>query len=101
ERLVARTLPIDQRAGAVLLGEPPELTLRRRALLQVDEVHGDAALLEEALRLARVLAIREAEDLRLHRRHAVGLGDAGTGGASWARCWSRRRSSVQALSGTG
>src|SRR5215467_4580130 len=71
ERPVAHALAIDQRAGAELVGEAPELAARRRALLQVDEVHGDAALLEEALGLARVLAVGEAEDLRLDRRHIV------------------------------
>src|SRR2546425_986579 len=88
ERLEARALAVDQRAGAELLGEAPELAARRRALLQVDEVHGDAALLEEALRLARVLAVGEAEDLGLEGDHAP-ESDA-----------SRLRSSCQALSGT-
>src|SRR5882724_6202574 len=89
ERLEARALAIDQRRRAVFLGEASELAARGRALLQVDEVHGDAAFLEETLGLARVLAIGEAEDLGLHRRHQA---------ASAAR---RSRSSYQALSGTG
>src|SRR5580765_177199 len=104
ERLVARALAIDQRRGAEFLGESSELAARGRPLLQVDEVDGDAALLEEALRLARVLAIREAEDLRLDRGHRAGLGAGAAGGAlgaSSASIASRRRTSCQASAGTG
>src|SRR5215470_4103947 len=101
ERLVARALAIDQRAGAVFLGEASQLAARRRALLEIDEVHGDPALLEEALRLARVLAVGEAEDLRLHRRHDAGLGATGSPGVSSASAARRFRSASQALSGTG
>src|SRR2546425_10291919 len=88
ERLEARALAVDQRRGAELLLEAPQLAARRRALLHVDEVHGDAALLEEALRLARILAVGEAEDLGLEGGHEP---------ESDAR---RLRSSCQALSGT-
>src|SRR6267142_2911667 len=101
ERLVAGTLAIDQGAGAEFLDEASELAARRRTLLQVDEVDGDTALLEEALRLARVLAIGEAEDLRLDRRHDAGPPDGGSPGASSASRARRSRSSRQALSGTG
>src|SRR5262244_1787986 len=90
EGLVARALAIDERPGAELVGEAPELAARRGPLLEVDEVHGDPALLEEALRLAR--------------RHAKAPGAGGAGdalGVSSAREARRRRSSAQALSGTG
>src|SRR5262245_20057903 len=60
EGLVARALAIDERPGAELVGEAPELAARRRALLEIDEVHGDPALLEEALCLAGVLEIGRA-----------------------------------------
>src|SRR5882724_56959 len=95
ERLEARAVAIDERRGAELLGEAPELAARGRALVQVYEVHGDAALLEEALRLARVLAVVEAEDLGLNGAHGI---DAPGWAASDA---SRLCRSRQALSGTG
>src|SRR6056297_875963 len=59
-------LPVDERVGPELLDEPPKLPLRRRLLLEVDEVDRHPALLEEALGLARVLARLRAEDLDIH-----------------------------------
>ena len=52
--------------GAEAVAEPLELALGHRALVEVDEVHGDAALGEEALRLARLLAVLDPEDLDVH-----------------------------------
>src|SRR2546430_14738551 len=63
ESLDRAALAIDQRRGAETLGEPAELAARGRTLLHVDEVHRDPALLEEALRLARLLTVGETEDL--------------------------------------
>jgi len=62
-RLHERALAVDQRGGTEALGEAPQLALGGRPFIEVDEVHGDAPLGEEALRLARVLAVLEAEDL--------------------------------------
>src|SRR2546430_5680840 len=81
ERLERGTLAIDQRRGAETLGEPAELAARGRTLLHVDEVHRDPALLEEALRLARLLTVGETEDLDLDhgiasRRTSRGWGPA-------------------------
>src|SRR6185295_17884975 len=50
------------------LGEAPQLTLGGRTLVEIDEVHGDAPFGEESLRLARVLAVLEAEDLDVEHR---------------------------------
>src|SRR3989442_9452586 len=63
QRAKARVLAIDQRGGAELVLESPQLAAGGRALVQIDEVHGDAPLREEAQRLARVLTVLEAEDL--------------------------------------
>src|SRR5262249_19270916 len=92
---------IDQGARAEFLGEAPELAARRRALLQIDEVHGNPALLEEALRLARVLTVGEAEDLRLDCRHGAGLGTVASPGASSASAARRFRSAPRAPRGPG
>ena len=63
ERAIARAFAVDERTGAELLDEAPQLALAGRALLHVHEVHDQAALGEEALGLARVLAVVETEDL--------------------------------------
>ena len=47
----------------MLLTEATKLALGRRALLEVVEVHLEAALLEEALRLAGLGARGHAKDL--------------------------------------
>src|SRR5688572_16413655 len=70
---VAGSLLVDEGAGAEALGEAAQLALRGRALLQVDVVHRDPPLGEEALRLARVLAVVEAEDLDGHAGGSAGL----------------------------
>lgn len=59
----ARALPVDQRRGPEPLLESAQLTPSRRPFLEIHEVDGDAPLREEAERLARVLAVLEAEDL--------------------------------------
>src|SRR5262249_47603263 len=95
QRFEARAVAIDERGGTEPLGEAPELAARGGVLLQVDEVHRDAALLEEALRLARVLAVGEAEVRGL-------TGAQGPCALGWAaRDASRLRSACQALLGTG
>jgi hypothetical protein len=63
EGLVPRAVLVDERGRAEALGEAPQLALGRRPLIEIDEVDGDAPLGEEALRLARVLAVFEPEDL--------------------------------------
>ena len=58
---------VDQGLRAELLGEAPQLTGRRGAFGEVDEVHLDAALGEEPQGGARVGALPGAEDLHFHR----------------------------------
>ena len=67
----ALAAPVDQGGGAEALGEAPELTARGRALPEVHEVDRDSPLREEAERLARVLAVLEAEDLNRQLRHSA------------------------------
>ena len=86
QHLVARAVFIDQRRRPEALGEAPQLAPGGRAFVEVHEVHRDAALGEEALRLAGRLAVAKPEDLDVH---AVG--------SSWrAFC----RSACQTSSGT-
>lgn len=63
ERPEAGALPVDESNRTELLGEPPQLAARGRALGEIHEVDGDAPLGEEPLRLAGLLAVPEAEDL--------------------------------------
>src|SRR5262245_48267694 len=63
---MARALAVDHGGGAQALLEPPQFPGRGRALGEIDEVDGDAALREEALGLARVRIVPEAEDLHVH-----------------------------------
>src|SRR5215470_9886426 len=63
QRAIAGPLLIEQRGRSELLHEAPQLARAGRTLLEIDEVHADAALGEEALGLAGVLAVEEAEDL--------------------------------------
>jgi len=64
----ARALSIDEGRGREPLGEASELASRGRALVEINEVDWNPPLGEEALRLARVLAIPESEDLDRGRR---------------------------------
>src|SRR5207244_4010351 len=77
------------------------LAARRRTLLQVHEVHGDAAFLEEALRLARVLAVCEPEDLGLEGRHGSGADEAGASSGGPESDAGRRCNSCPAPPGSG
>src|SRR5690606_26298366 len=73
----ARALAIQQRLRPELLDEPPELTRRGRPLVEIHHVHLHAPLLEEALRLLRVLALASAENLYFHLGMAcLGIGAA-------------------------
>jgi hypothetical protein len=63
ERAQALGAPVEDGVDAVTIHEAPELPLRRRPLLQVDEVRPDPALREEAERLARVGVVADPEDL--------------------------------------
>src|SRR2546425_345214 len=69
-RLVGRALLVDDGGRPEAVGESLQLALRGGAFLQIDEVHTDAALGEEAQRPARVLAVVEAEDLDVHAARA-------------------------------
>ena len=98
ERPEAGSRAIDEGGRTELLGEPPELTARGRALVEIDEVDGDPPLGEEALRLARVLAIVEAEDLDIY---CSGVPQAGALRGWPERDACRLRSSCQTLRGIG
>lgn len=66
----ARALATHEGARPEALLEAAQLARRRRALGQIDEMHVDAALGEEALRLAGVRIVPEAEDLDGHAARA-------------------------------
>src|SRR5215470_6677396 len=63
---VGRAVLVDHGRRPEAIGESLELAFGRGALLQIDEVHGNPALGEEAQRFARVLAIMEPEDLNVY-----------------------------------
>src|ERR1043166_937246 len=62
----ATRVAVDQRGDAELLREAPQLADGSGPLVQVHEVHLDAALGEESQRRAGVGALADAEDLNLH-----------------------------------
>ena len=62
----ARAPLVDERGGAEMIDEAPELPARGRVQPEIDVVDGDAAVGEEAQRLARFLAVVEAEDLDVY-----------------------------------
>ena len=103
ERPEVGALPIDESGGTELLGEPPQLAARSRALIEIHEVDGDPPLGEEPLRLAGVLAVPEAEDLNGYCRgvYCSGVREAGgLGGWAGRDAW-RLRNSCQTLIGIG
>ena len=57
---------IDQLLQSEALHEPLQLAFRHRALGQIHEVRLDPALGEESLRLSRIRAFLDAEDLHFH-----------------------------------
>jgi hypothetical protein len=63
----ALRVAIDQGAHPELLDEPAQLARRGSTLREIHEMHPDAALREEPLRLARSSALLRAEDLYFHR----------------------------------
>ena len=94
----ARALAIDEGGRAELLGEPPELPARGRALVEIHEVHGDPPFGEEALGLAGVLAVVEAEDLDVY---FLGVRQAGALRGWPERDACRLRNSCHTLIGIG
>src|SRR3989442_8695686 len=66
ERAEPGAVAVDQRGRPELLLKAAQLTPRGRPLFEIDEVHGDPPLGEEAQRLAAILAALEAEDLDAH-----------------------------------
>jgi hypothetical protein len=86
----AAGLAIEQRLDAEPLGEAAKLARGRTALLKVDEVHLDAALLEEPKCVPRIGVILRPEDLDLslacHGRHCS---------SSWYPATTHRRSPLR------
>src|SRR5262249_34027656 len=72
---IRRAILVDHGRGPEAIGESLQLALGRGTLLEIDEVHRDPALGEEAKRFARLLAILKAEYLNVY---CSGLREAGS-----------------------
>jgi hypothetical protein len=62
---------IDELIEPEFLHEAPELSERRRSLVQIDKMRLDSTLGEESERFACVRALFHAEDLNFHQLHQL------------------------------